>query len=115
MLGLAEHEDAEGEHRKRPDHAGHENGDAGALLPEEDIAHERDERIHGVHLDDADDPRRRTTIEQHLEVPEDGSKVRPSGKDNAPKMHDVAEEDGKRADGEPNADAEQHEQEQAHG
>lgn len=63
MLGLAEHEDAEGEHRQRPDRAGQKDREAGALLPEEDVAHERNERVHGVHLDDADDPHGSTAVE----------------------------------------------------
>lgn len=115
VLGFAEDEDADGEHDDRPGGAEGEDLGRGALVPQEDVAHEGHEAVHGVRLDDADDPKGGTLVDEQLEVPEQGREVGPRGEDDAPQVDDVAEEHGERADDEADADAEDDEETQAHG
>ena len=113
MLGLAENEDADGQHNDRPDTAKQKNLEGGILLPKDDIAHERHESVHGIHLDDTDSPCRGTAIEKHLEVPEHRRQIIPSGKDNAPQVDDIAEKDRGGGKHEADTDAEDHKEAQA--
>lgn len=115
VLGFAEDEDADGEHDDSPDGTERENLERGALIPQEDVAHEGHKAVHGVRLDDADNPQGGTLVDEQLEVPEQGREVGPCGEDDAPQVDDVAEEHGERADDEADADAEDDEETQAHG
>lgn len=84
MLGLAEHEDADAEHDDRPNDAQAKRLHRGVLVPQEDVTHESDKAVHGVELDDGHDPGWGAVCRELRGNPEDGSKVRPSGEDDAP-------------------------------
>lgn len=115
MLGLAEHEDADAEHDDRPKDAQTERLHRGVLVPQEDVAHERDEAVHGVELDDGHDPSGGAVCGELRGNPEDGCEVGPGGEDDAPQVNDVTEEDGEGAHNQADAGTEEHEQEQADG
>lgn len=96
-----------------PEHAAKEDGGAGVCLIEEDVAHERDVRVHGIGVDDALHQRRHAL--DHRDVPEQRGRVRPSGDYNAPQVDDVAEEHGKCGQREAHTHAEQHEEDKDSG
>ena len=96
-----------------PEHAAKEDGGAGVCLIEEDVAHERDVRVHGIGVDDALHQGRHAL--DHRDVPEQRGRIRPSGDHDAPQMNDVAEEYGERGQREAHAHAEQHEEDKDNG
>ena len=111
MLGLVEHSVANNQGDNCPNHAKSKRKHGGRRVKQEDIAHELQVVVHGIHNNQHLNPMGH--LANVIGGPEDRRQVHPCGDNDGPQVHNIAEEYGKRREHHAQAHAKAHKQKQA--